>query len=72
MQVGIDVTSMHTNFGGQCLFGFGDTALVVLVLSSLVVELKVKPSGLIQSILTTTSLNSLVRVTIQNISKVDD
>ena len=72
MQVGIDVTSMHTNFGGQYLFGFGDTALVVLVLSSLVVELKVKPSGLIQSILSTTSLNSLVRVTVQNISKVDE
>ena len=26
MQVGIDVTSMHTNFGGWCLSGFGDTA----------------------------------------------
>ena len=26
MQVEIDVTSMHTNFGGQCLSGFGDTA----------------------------------------------
>ena len=26
MQVGIDVTSMNTNFGGRCLAGFGDTA----------------------------------------------
>ena len=26
MQVGIDVTCMHTNFGGCGLFGFGDTA----------------------------------------------
>ena len=26
MQVGIDVTCMHTNFGGCSLFGFGDTA----------------------------------------------
>ena len=26
MQVVIDVTYMHTNFGGQCLFGFGDIA----------------------------------------------
>ena len=26
MQVLIDVTSMHTNFGGWCLSGFGDTA----------------------------------------------
>ena len=24
MQVGIDVTSMHTNFGGRGYFGFGD------------------------------------------------
>ena len=26
MQVGIDVTSMHTNFGGRNLSGFGDIA----------------------------------------------
>ena len=26
MQVGIDVTCMHTNFGGRGLSGFGDTA----------------------------------------------
>ena len=26
MQVVIDVTYMHTNFGGWCLSGFGDTA----------------------------------------------
>ena len=26
MQVEIDVTYMYTNFGGWCLFGFGDTA----------------------------------------------
>ena len=26
MQVGIDVTCMHTNFGGHGLSGFGDTA----------------------------------------------
>ena len=26
MQVEIDVTYMHTNFGGWCLSGFGDTA----------------------------------------------
>ena len=26
MQVWIDVTCMHTNFGGQCLSGFRDTA----------------------------------------------
>ena len=26
MQLGIDVTSMHTNFGGWCRSGFGDTA----------------------------------------------
>ena len=26
MQVEIDVTYMHTKFGGQCLSGFGDTA----------------------------------------------
>ena len=26
MQVGIDVTCMHINFGGCGLFGFGDTA----------------------------------------------
>ena len=26
MQVEIDVTYMHTNFGGRCLSGFGDTA----------------------------------------------
>ena len=26
MQVEIDVTSMHTNFGGWCLSGFGDTS----------------------------------------------
>ena len=26
MQVGIDVTYMHTNFGGCDLFGFGDIA----------------------------------------------
>ena len=26
MQVGNDVTSMHTNFGGRCLSGFRDTA----------------------------------------------
>ena len=26
MQVGIDATSMHTNFAGQCLSSFGDTA----------------------------------------------
>ena len=26
MQVGVDVTYMHTNFGGHDLFGFGDTA----------------------------------------------
>ena len=25
MQVGIDVTCIHTNFGGRNLFGFGDT-----------------------------------------------
>ena len=25
MQVKIDVTSMHTNFGGQCISSFGDT-----------------------------------------------
>ena len=24
MQVGVDVTCMHTNFGGRGLFGFGD------------------------------------------------
>ena len=24
MQIGIDVTCMHTNFGGRDLFGFGD------------------------------------------------
>ena len=27
MQVGIDVTCMHTNFGGCCLSGFGDIAV---------------------------------------------
>ena len=26
MQVGIDVTCMHTNFGGHSLYGFGDIA----------------------------------------------
>ena len=26
MQVGVDVTYMHTNFGGHYLFGFGDIA----------------------------------------------
>ena len=26
MHVGIDVTCMHTNFGGRDLFGFGDIA----------------------------------------------
>ena len=26
MQVEIDVTRIHTNFGGRCLSGFGDTA----------------------------------------------
>ena len=26
MQVCVDVTCMHTNFGGRGLFGFGDTA----------------------------------------------
>ena len=26
MQVGMDVTCMHTNFGGRDLFGFGDIA----------------------------------------------
>ena len=26
MQVGIDVTSMHTKIGRRCLSGFGDTA----------------------------------------------
>ena len=26
MQIGVDVTYMHTNFGGPDLFGFGDTA----------------------------------------------
>ena len=26
MQIGVDVTYMHTNFGGHGLFGFGDTA----------------------------------------------
>ena len=26
MQLGIDVTCMHTNFGGRDLSGFGDTA----------------------------------------------
>ena len=26
MQIGIDVTCMHTNFGGRDLFGFGDIA----------------------------------------------
>ena len=26
MQVWIDVTCIHTNFGGRCLSGFGDTA----------------------------------------------
>ena len=26
MQVDVDVTCMHTNFGGRGLFGFGDTA----------------------------------------------
>ena len=26
MQVGVDVTYMHTNFGGRDLFGFGDIA----------------------------------------------
>ena len=26
MQVGIDVKCIHTNFGGRCLSGFGDTA----------------------------------------------
>ena len=26
MQIGIDVTCMHTNFGGHDLFGFGDIA----------------------------------------------
>ena len=25
MQIGIDVAYMHTNFGGQSFFGFGDT-----------------------------------------------
>ena len=24
MQVGVDVTCIHTNFGGRGLFGFGD------------------------------------------------
>ena len=24
MQIGVDVTDMHTNFGGRDLFGFGD------------------------------------------------
>ena len=24
MQIGVDVTYMHTNFGGRVLFGFGD------------------------------------------------
>ena len=27
MQVGIDVTCMHTNFGGHSLLGFGDIAI---------------------------------------------
>ena len=26
MQVGVDVTCMHTNFGGRGFSGFGDTA----------------------------------------------
>ena len=26
MQIGVDVTYMHTNFGGRDLFGFGDIA----------------------------------------------
>ena len=26
MQVGVDVTYIHTNFGGRDLFGFGDIA----------------------------------------------
>ena len=26
MQIGVDVTYIHTNFGGRDLFGFGDTA----------------------------------------------
>ena len=26
IQVWIDVTCMYTNFGGRCLFGFGDIA----------------------------------------------
>ena len=26
MQIGVDVTCMHTNFGGCDLYGFGDTA----------------------------------------------
>ena len=26
MQVGLDVTFIHTNFGGCCLSGFGDIA----------------------------------------------
>ena len=26
MQVGIDVTCMHTKFGGHSLYGFGDIA----------------------------------------------
>ena len=29
MQVGIDVTYMHTNYGGCDLFGFGDTATLI-------------------------------------------
>ena len=28
MQVGIDVTCMHTIFGGRDLFGFGDMATI--------------------------------------------
>ena len=32
MQVGIDVTCMHTSFGGRGSFGFGDTVHVLLPL----------------------------------------
>ena len=35
MQVGIDVTSMHTNFGRWCCSGFGDIATFINGLISL-------------------------------------
>ena len=39
MQVGVDVTYMHTNFGGHYLSGFGDIATFKNDISKLIVYL---------------------------------